>query len=122
MTRALPAALVGAEIELAEGELLVVCGETASGKTALAVALARALDGEIVGADSVQVYRGFDVGSATHTGGVRANNENVHARQRSGAVPRSLAAGLRSALARLGACRRRRLGCAKQRVWHIQMH
>ncbi len=63
----LPAALVGAEIALADGELLVVCGETASGKTALALALARALEGEIVGADSVQVYRGFDVGSGKPT-------------------------------------------------------
>jgi tRNA dimethylallyltransferase len=43
--------------------ILVVVGPTASGKTGLAVALARALGGEIVGADSVQVYRGFDIGS-----------------------------------------------------------
>ncbi|MBL8717806.1 MAG: tRNA (adenosine(37)-N6)-dimethylallyltransferase MiaA [Myxococcales bacterium] len=64
---ALPAALLGADLELEGGELLVVCGETASGKTALAVALARALDGEIVGADSVQVYRGFDIGSGKPT-------------------------------------------------------
>lgn len=63
----LPSALVGTELFLADDELLVVCGETASGKTALAVALARALGGEIVGADSVQVYRGFDVGSGKPT-------------------------------------------------------
>lgn len=63
----LPRALVGHEIPLAEDELLVVCGETAAGKTALAVALAQALDGEIVGADSVQVYRRFDVGSGKPT-------------------------------------------------------
>jgi tRNA dimethylallyltransferase len=43
--------------------LLVVCGPTASGKTALAVALARQLGGEIIGADSRQVYRGLDIGS-----------------------------------------------------------
>jgi len=44
----------------------VVClvGPTASGKTALAIELARALDGEIVSADSRQVYRGLDVGTA----------------------------------------------------------
>lgn len=47
--------------------LLVIAGPTASGKTAAALMLARALDGELVGADSVQVYRGFDVGSAKPT-------------------------------------------------------
>lgn len=67
MSVVLPKALVGAEIPLAEDELLVVCGETASGKTALAVALAEVIAGEIVGADSVQVYRGFDVGSGKPT-------------------------------------------------------
>jgi tRNA dimethylallyltransferase len=42
----------------------VVLGPTGSGKSALALAAAHALDGEIVNFDSVQVYRGFDVGSA----------------------------------------------------------
>ncbi|MFO0627406.1 MAG: tRNA (adenosine(37)-N6)-dimethylallyltransferase MiaA [Polyangiales bacterium] len=44
--------------------LLVLAGATASGKTAAALTLARALDGELVGADSVQVYRRLDIGSA----------------------------------------------------------
>lgn len=44
--------------------LIVIAGPTASGKTGAALALARALDGELIGADSVQVYRGFDIGSA----------------------------------------------------------
>jgi tRNA dimethylallyltransferase len=44
-------------------DLLTVVGPTASGKTALAVALAERLGGEVVSADSVQVYQGFDVGS-----------------------------------------------------------
>ncbi len=44
--------------------LIVVAGPTATGKTGAALALARQLDGELVGADSVQVYRGFDIGSA----------------------------------------------------------
>jgi len=47
--------------------IVVVAGPTASGKTAAALTLARALDGELVGAVSVQVYRGFDVGSAKPT-------------------------------------------------------
>lgn len=44
-------------------ELLVVVGPTGSGKTALAIALAERFDAEIVGADSVQIYRRFDAGS-----------------------------------------------------------
>lgn len=48
----------------AEPPLLVITGPTASGKTALAVALATRLGGELIGADSVQVYRGFDIGSS----------------------------------------------------------
>lgn len=55
--------------------LLVITGPTATGKTAAAIELARRLDGEIVGADSVQVYRGFDIGSgkptATELGEIR---------------------------------------------------
>lgn len=42
---------------------LIILGPTASGKTALGVALARILDGEIVSADSRQVYRGLDIGT-----------------------------------------------------------
>ncbi|MGC4065678.1 MAG: tRNA (adenosine(37)-N6)-dimethylallyltransferase MiaA [Polyangiaceae bacterium] len=48
-------------------ELLVVVGPTASGKTELAIRLARALDGEVINADSVQVYRYFDIGSGKPT-------------------------------------------------------
>src|SRR5256885_16562802 len=45
-------------------KLLVVCGPTATGKTAVSIALARELGGEIVNADSTQVYRGMDLGTA----------------------------------------------------------
>jgi len=48
-------------------EILAIVGPTASGKTALAVAVAERLGGEIIGADSVQIYRGFDVGSGKPT-------------------------------------------------------
>ena len=44
--------------------ILVLAGPTGSGKTALAVELARRLDGEIVGADSQQLYRHLDAGTA----------------------------------------------------------
>jgi len=44
--------------------LIVIAGPTATGKTETAVALAEKLDGEIVCADSMQVYRGLDIGTA----------------------------------------------------------
>ena len=48
-------------------KLLVIAGPTASGKTALGIALAKRLNGEIVSADSMQVYRGMDIGTAKAT-------------------------------------------------------
>lgn len=47
--------------------LLVIVGPTAVGKTALSIALAQALGGEIVSADSRQIYRGMDIGTAKPT-------------------------------------------------------
>ena len=44
--------------------VLAVVGPTASGKTRLGIELARALDGEIVSADSMQFYRGMEIGTA----------------------------------------------------------
>jgi tRNA dimethylallyltransferase len=52
--------------------LLVIVGPTASGKSALALHLAGELAAEIVSADSVQVYRGLDIGSAKPTFDERA--------------------------------------------------
>jgi tRNA dimethylallyltransferase len=52
--------------------IVVIAGPTGSGKTALAVALARRVGGEIVNADSQQVYRGLDVGTAKPTAAERA--------------------------------------------------
>ena len=45
----------------------MLCGPTASGKTALAVMLAKALDGEVISADSMQIYKGLTVGTAAPT-------------------------------------------------------
>lgn len=45
-------------------KIIVVCGPTASGKSALAVEIALNFGGEIVSADSVSVYKGLDIGSA----------------------------------------------------------
>jgi len=45
-------------------KLLVICGPTASGKSNLAVQLAQQLNGEIINADSMQVYKGMDIGTA----------------------------------------------------------
>ena len=47
--------------------MLAVVGPTASGKTALAVELAKALNGEVVSADSMQVYREMDIATAKPT-------------------------------------------------------
>ena len=52
--------------------VLVIAGPTASGKSGLALALSRRLGGEIVNADSQQVYRGLDVGTAKPTPAERA--------------------------------------------------
>jgi tRNA dimethylallyltransferase len=51
-------------IELGSLPLLVVVGPTASGKSTLAVALARALQAEIIACDSTQLYRGVNIGTA----------------------------------------------------------
>ena len=48
-------------------KIVVICGPTASGKTALSIALAKAFDGEVVSADSMQIYRRMDIGTAKPT-------------------------------------------------------
>ena len=58
------------------GRLIVVAGPTATGKTRLGIELARHLNGEIVSADSMQVYRGMDIGTAKASPEERA--EAVH--------------------------------------------
>ncbi len=47
--------------------VLVICGPTASGKSAVALRVAQALNGEIISADSMQIYREMDIGTAKVT-------------------------------------------------------
>ena len=44
--------------------LIIICGATATGKSDLAVAVAKKLNAEIINADSMQVYKGMDIGTA----------------------------------------------------------
>ncbi|MCR5146499.1 MAG: tRNA (adenosine(37)-N6)-dimethylallyltransferase MiaA [Clostridia bacterium] len=48
-------------------KIIVICGPTASGKTALSIELAKKIDGEIVSADSMQIYEDMDIGTAKPT-------------------------------------------------------
>ena len=48
-------------------KIIAVVGPTASGKSTLAEVLAERLDGEVVSCDSMQVYRGMDIGTAKPT-------------------------------------------------------
>ena len=50
-----------------KGKIIAVVGPTAVGKTALSVALAKEYGGEIISCDSMQVYRGMDIGTAKVT-------------------------------------------------------
>ena len=48
-------------------KLIVISGPTACGKTSVSVELAKLINGEIISADSMQVYRGMDIGTAKIT-------------------------------------------------------
>lgn len=50
-----------------KNKLVIICGPTASSKTALAIKCAQLLDSEIISADSMNVYRGLDIGTAKPT-------------------------------------------------------
>ena len=50
-------------------KLIILAGPTASGKTSLSIDLAKRLNGEIISADSMQVYKYMDVGTAKISGG-----------------------------------------------------
>ena len=73
--------------------LLIIAGPTASGKSDTAVELAIRMNGEVISADSMQVYRGMDVGSAKITQdqmrGLRRALRDVECRALSGGGPKS---------------------------------
>lgn len=48
-------------------KVIIICGPTASGKTALSIELAKQIDGEIISCDSMQIYREMDIGTAKVT-------------------------------------------------------
>ena len=50
-----------------KSNVIVICGPTASGKTALSIELAEQLNGEIISADSMQIYKDMDIGTAKPT-------------------------------------------------------
>lgn len=54
-------------MEIKKRPLIILAGPTASGKTDASIALAKAIGGEIISADSVQIYRYMDIGSAKIT-------------------------------------------------------
>lgn len=56
-----------AAVERADPPVIAVVGPTGSGKSGLAVSLALELDGEVINADSMQFYRGMDIGTAKIT-------------------------------------------------------
>ena len=52
---------------MSKPKVIVICGPTASGKTALSIELAQKINGEIVSADSMQIYKDMDIGTAKTT-------------------------------------------------------
>jgi tRNA dimethylallyltransferase len=71
-TLSAPAGAPSAPGEAASGRVVAVVGATATGKSRLALAMAEALEGEIINADALQVYRGFDIGTAKPSPAERA--------------------------------------------------
>lgn len=49
---------------MSKPKVIVICGPTASGKTALSIELAKKINGEIISADSMQIYKEMDIGTA----------------------------------------------------------
>ena len=51
----------------ARPKIIIICGPTGIGKTAVAIVLAQHFNGQIIGADSMQVYKHMDIGTAKPT-------------------------------------------------------
>jgi tRNA dimethylallyltransferase len=71
-----------AEVQVAAGKdmqskLITIVGPTASGKTSFAVRLAQVLDGEIISADSRQIYRGMDIGTGKDISEYQVGEKNI---------------------------------------------
>jgi len=54
-------------MQVEQPKVVVICGPTCTGKTALAIQIAQAVNGEIISADSMQVYRHMNIGTAKPT-------------------------------------------------------
>ncbi len=52
---------------MAKPKVIVICGPTASGKTALSIELAKKINGQIVSSDSMQIYKDMNIGTAKPT-------------------------------------------------------
>jgi len=59
-------------MEAAKPNIIVICGPTGVGKTAMGIELAKMFPGEIIGADSMQIYRYMDIGTAKPTAAEQA--------------------------------------------------
>ena len=53
---------------MAKPKVIVICGPTASGKTALSIELAKKINGQIVSSDSMQIYKDMNIGKAKPQG------------------------------------------------------
>lgn len=52
---------------MSKPKVIVICGPTASGKTSLSIELAKRINGEIISADSMQIYKDMNIGTAKPT-------------------------------------------------------
>ena len=50
-----------------KAKVIVICGPTASGKTALSIEVAKKINGEIISCDSMQIYKDMNIGTAKPT-------------------------------------------------------